>query len=432
MGDTNLDLPYRPVVLLAFIVAAGLGARLAWTLWSSPLPPHLSDAEYYDATARSLARGDGYSVSLTDTGFLPGRTATAFFPPGYSALLGATYFLFGERLAAARLANVLAGTLTIPFVYLIGSSLFGSRAGLLAAALGAVFPSLVFWTPVLLSETAFTLIFAAAVWLFLGAARKDGGLSWRLVALGGLVTGLAALVRSQALALAPAAAVWWAVDGVRPARSIRAGALAALAAAAVILPWTVRNALALDAPVVLSTNVGYNLRIGHAPYANGRFVDPADLYLPAIDYQDLELKQNSEGRRLAFEYALDHPTKELELSVRKVRWLWSPDTDVRLWLASFGLTPLSATADSLIRLAVLGGHWTSFALLLAALPAWRRARSGLLFALVLSATWTAGHVLFFAEPRYRLPLLPVVLPIMALGLLEALRLLSQRIGRSQP
>ena len=37
-------------MLLAF------AARLAWTLWTAPVPPHLSDPEYYNATALSLAR----------------------------------------------------------------------------------------------------------------------------------------------------------------------------------------------------------------------------------------------------------------------------------------------------------------------------------------------------------------------------------------
>ena len=72
------------------------------------VPPPLSDAEYYDAAARSLAGGDGYSVLLTPEGFRPGGESTAFYPPGYSIFLGAGYAIFGENVAAGRALNAVA------------------------------------------------------------------------------------------------------------------------------------------------------------------------------------------------------------------------------------------------------------------------------------------------------------------------------------
>ncbi|MPZ48881.1 MAG: phospholipid carrier-dependent glycosyltransferase [Dehalococcoidia bacterium] len=413
--DDDARRPWRP--LLA-ITTLALILRLAVTLGFEPLPPLFSDAEYYDVAARSLANGDGYSVQLTDGAFLPGGSATAFFPPGYSFFLAVPYAIFGPGVDVARLANVLAGALTVPVVYLIGARLFSIRAGLLAAALAAVFPGLLFWTPVMLSETFFTFVFALAV-LCSVTALRDGRLSWPQVALAGFVTGLAVLVRGQALILLPVAVLWWWISGIRPRDALLGGGLALAAAAVLLLPWSIRNFTVFDAPVLLSTNFGYNLRVGHAPYANGRFIDPADLYDLVDEGENFELVLNDEGARLALDYALANPGREAELSLQKVRWLWSPDSDVVLWLSSFGRTPLSGSTESAIAWTAQLSHWTFLLLLIPGLATLGLKQPGVVFAGLLCLAWTAVHVVFFGEPRYHLPLLPVLLPIAAAGLLAA-------------
>ena len=310
----------------------------------------------------------------------------------------------------------------MPLVYLIGRRLFSPSHGLLAAAGAAVLPSLIFWTPVLLSETFFTFVFAAAVLLVLHTLGEDGRLSIRSAALAGFVVGLGALVRGQALVLLPVAILWWRLSGAETRSSLRAGLVALVAAFVVLLPWAMRNASVFDSPVLLSTNLGYNLRVGHAPYATGRFIDPQDLDLPASDYQHLELLANEEGARRALDYAWDNPGRELELTIAKVRWLWSPDPDVLLWIASFGRTPLSAGTESLLRLLVVISYWLVIALVGFAIATRSAERKDLVFAGLLSLAWTSVHVVFFGEPRYHLPLLPVLLPFAAAGLLALIRL----------
>lgn len=76
---------HGPAVVLGSIVLLAFAARLAWTLWTGPVPPHLSDPEYYNATALSLARHLRYAVLFDrERGFLPNGAPTAFWPPGYS------------------------------------------------------------------------------------------------------------------------------------------------------------------------------------------------------------------------------------------------------------------------------------------------------------------------------------------------------------
>ncbi|HXH23203.1 MAG TPA: glycosyltransferase family 39 protein, partial [Dehalococcoidia bacterium] len=164
----------RPAASLALLVAAAFSLRLAFAFWTGPLPPVLSDAQYYDAVARSLVSGAGYSVGIDGSGFTPGGSPTAFFPPGYPFFLAGVYRLFGHSLDAARVANCAAAALSIVPVYLAGHRLFGRREGLLAAGGTAVSPSLVYWTPVLVSESLFLLPFLLAVALMLAVGPGGG------------------------------------------------------------------------------------------------------------------------------------------------------------------------------------------------------------------------------------------------------------------
>jgi 4-amino-4-deoxy-L-arabinose transferase-like glycosyltransferase len=410
-----LDGSTRRALLLIMVLALVL--RLAVTVAFEPVPPSLSDAEYYEAAARSVAGGTGYEVRLTETQFVPGDWPTAFFPPGFSFYLAGFYKLLGAGVDVARIANVAAGVLTIPVVYLIGVRLLGPREGLLGALLAAISPSLALWTPVLLSETLFTLVFGLALFLVVDALRGGGRLVLLEAALAGAVIGLAALVRGQALVLLPVAFAWWWLHTVPRSRVPVAAALAAVAVLLLLTPWTLRNLSIFDEPVLLSTNFGYNLRVGHAEYSNGRFVDPVDLYELVDPGENLELTLNAEGARLAVDYALAHPGRELELSLDKVRWLWSPDTDVVLWLESFGATPIDETVESALQWPARVMHWATLALLVPALLSLGMRHRAVSLAGLLALAWTAVHIVFFGEPRYHLPLLPLLLPFTAAGLL---------------
>jgi hypothetical protein len=160
--------------------------------------------------------------------------------------------------------------------------------------------------------------------------------------------------------------------------------------------------------VLLSTNFGYNLRVGHAPYASGRYETPDDLWAePASSFRELEVTFNDEGRDRAIDYALGHPVREIELSLRKVAGLWQPDTDALTWVESYGLTPLPDEAETPLKAALVAGYAG-----LLALAAYGVARDGeyARFAVAFVVLWTLTHVVFFGEPRYHLPALVLLAP----------------------
>jgi 4-amino-4-deoxy-L-arabinose transferase-like glycosyltransferase len=118
--------------------------------------------------------------------------------------------VFGEGKWVAYGLNAAAGAILVVPLYVLGGSIDGRAGGAISAVLGALSPSFVFWSPVLLSETLFTLLLASAGAVVLtGRGPPTTG---RLMAFGVLV-GLAALTHGPAIVIVPVAAFYWRASG---------------------------------------------------------------------------------------------------------------------------------------------------------------------------------------------------------------------------
>ena len=186
------------------------------------------------------ARGFGDETHHYLNGVLISHFGTGLighWPPAYDAMLGATFKLFGPDPAAARALQVLLSVLTVWLVYRVAQIMAGRSAARIAGVIAALDPTLIAYTQFFLSETLYTAILTAAV--FVLHCRSDGPGRRELV-LSGLLFGLSALTRSLVLWFFPIWIVWEWARG-RPQKA-REAALVLCVAAAVVLPWTLRNA----------------------------------------------------------------------------------------------------------------------------------------------------------------------------------------------
>jgi 4-amino-4-deoxy-L-arabinose transferase-like glycosyltransferase len=405
--------------LVALVVLA-LALRLVWVAYTDTEVPPLSDPQYYHATAANIAAGRGYTVALDDRGFVAGPEGqpTAFWAPGYPFVLAPLYAVFGPDERAAKALNALAGALTIIPIFALARRVAGRTAGLIAAALFAVAPPLIFWTPVLFSEPLFTLGAATTLAIALWASERRSTLAYFL---GGLSLIATAFVRSQGLLLiVPTAVILW----PRPAdaRALARVALPAAAGIAVlVVPWAVRNQRVMGEPYLINDNLGYNLRLAHAPYATGTSIAPRDLWdeRPGISFYDRELFWDDVGASRAWEYARTHPGRELQLAPKRIGWLLRSDSAPAMrWSESLGRTPVGGPRDALV---LLGDVWWYGLLALAAssLALVRRDRLWLALWSTIAA-WLALHLVFAGEPRYHVPLVPV-LSVLAAAAIIGLR-----------
>lgn len=424
-----------PNVQLALVVAAALLLRLAWVLVTRWEPLFDDDAYRYDFAARALADGLGY-VHLE--GY-----PTAFWPPGYSLLIAALYVVFGEHILAAQMLNVVLGTATVALVYLLGRRTAGHTTALVAATLVAFWPSLIFFTGVTLSEIAFTFFALLGVYLMVVASqalvtgeaspeapdRRTSSFELRtslyrrvlLLLLVGLVVGFAALIRGQALLLPLVVIPYWLCSSERWPSIAGRLALVAIGMMAIVLPWTIRNAIQLDSPVLISTNAGVDFWIGHHANAEGNFGatggDPLVFSHPELDPVAREVRVNSDGFRKGLRFAATHPAQELLLPFKKFFWLYYNDEEGLKWNESHSAQRFLPAAVRQVFYTVSNVYYfTVLALVVLGFRRWFSVREpGRVLLISLVAYWTLVHLVFFGDARFHTPIMPVVALLAALA-----------------
>lgn len=236
---------------LATILVVGLGLRTQ-EAWQGRPPVY--DAAAYAKIAANLHAGNGFTVGPTAT------QPSSDYSPGLPLLVTGIYELTGgvhEQLA--RMVLALVGTLSVLFAYLIGRRLSGPLAGLIGAGAVAVYPALLEYQGMVMGEPLAATLLSGAVLATLWAAEPDRPRMRWLVP--GALFGALALVRPEYVAVTLLVGLVVLLRGSWRNCAVAAGLLL-LGAALVVAPWTVRNTIALDRFVPVSTGGGQVLFAG--------------------------------------------------------------------------------------------------------------------------------------------------------------------------
>jgi 4-amino-4-deoxy-L-arabinose transferase-like glycosyltransferase len=342
-----------------------------------------------------------HELGRPNRGLDPLRVKFIFYPPLYPYFIAVLYRVFGT-LAAVQWVQAVVGSLLVPAVGRVGSAAFGRRAGLLAAALVAVYPDLVWFSVRFWSETLFMVFLW---WAIERTLKADASRSVSAAAAAGLLFGLAALTRELALYLAPIAALWLLRPVARwrpsPRSPWRAAALA-LGLVVCVAPWTLRNAVVFKAFVPVSTMGGLNLWQGNTLTLN--------------HYQIYEY-----CRRMAWESIRDRqPLWIFEKLGSQMPEFWKAGSEiVDQMVGRTACGPLPLRTRILLEIVTVGPWLLLLGPFLVGLARVRwNAAGGLILALL--AAYNLAHVVALATTRYRLPVVPVVF-IVAAALLVGLR-----------
>jgi 4-amino-4-deoxy-L-arabinose transferase-like glycosyltransferase len=399
--------------------------RAGWVLAVDRVGFAFNDALMYHTTAMSVSRGEGY-VPLTGG-------PTARWPPGYSTLLGGVYRVVGIEPVAGELLNAVIGAATVGvLVLVVGAAL--DRGVAIAAGVGlAVLPGPILWTDVLVSETLYTALFVVMIGLVLRSSP-----SWRWAVCLGVVIGLAALVRGEAFTwLLLPVVLWWPRVGRRQLASCVA--LSVVAIAIVIAPWTIRNAVVMDAFVPVATNASQTLWSGHHPGATGGQTYPPADYLDRFpeDVRTRELESSTALRNDALEFMLTHPVREVQLVPLKLVHLMRGDSYALDWvnagtegepgpLSPIWVERIGVVADAgwygLLSLTVLGG-------IVLGRPFWSRPIGRLAATSFATALFLYGFA-YYGNYRYRVPYEPLMVVVASAFVVQVWRWRSGTDGRS--
>jgi 4-amino-4-deoxy-L-arabinose transferase-like glycosyltransferase len=414
MARIRLRFHKKEAIPLQFIVVFGLLLRLLAIITFHHTPE--SDELSYISMAFSLVHGDGVVDSYGNH---------AFYNVGYSLFtLAPVFYLFGENFFAARTVNALFGGLSIILCYGIAKEAGLGRFGrLFAAAMWAVYLPASVYVVYLDKENLMTPLILGVTWcaLHLESAPRYG-----TAGICGVLFGALALTGNAGICLAPLVIlVIFVFTPATLAKKICLSSLVLTSAGLITLPWVIRNAAVVGAPV-LNTNGGFNLYLGNNPNATGMFVSIADTPRGSTWHRLLrdegELRASETLKQDAIRWITTHPYEFVMLSLKKAAYFWLPpfhdgkypesraERAARImWAAQF-IVLLAGTIATLVARGLLNRQMAVLWLIL--------------------ASFTSVHMLFYVVFRYRLPIMPI-LCVMTGATVEAVytQWLSSRMRR---
>jgi 4-amino-4-deoxy-L-arabinose transferase-like glycosyltransferase len=365
--------------------------------------PGIQDQISYDALARSLLDGRGYSFTEKWYPFTPANTPTSHWSFLYPLYLAGIYAVTGYHPLAARLLQGAVGATILCFlIYKIGRRVVNEETGLVGAGLAAVYGYFIYYNVALMTETFFMVL--VLLTLHLGIELKENPTPIRWVGLG-LALGLAALLRQTILFFIPVLLLWlfWELRN----REVRWWhfALPVVVIIFMITPWTIRNYLVFREFLPLNSNAGYALFASNNPnlgtdWRNDAVVVPVPEELSGQNEAQLDRALTKRG----IEFIRADPERYLWLTLDKTLeffWFWPSSESSRISnlnrVLSFGLYLPFMVSGLILSIS----RWRSF------IPLY-------LFIII----HTGIHLLSWPAPRYRLTVDAVSMIFAALALLE--------------
>ena len=409
-------------------VALAVALRLLWVL-AVPSRPVGDFALYRESAAYLVEHG------ALDPEFI--------YMPGYVFLLAAVTWL-GGGLLAAKMVGVAAGGVVVFAAAGIAESLFGRRAGVIAAALGALWPAGIAVTSVTGTDLPAGALVTLAVWVMV---RHAAARPWVAAVVSGVVFGLGAWIRAVTVPLAALSFFfWWAVEP-RWTGALRRTAVTVAVAVAVLLPWGLRNRAVYGDFFLTDSHGGHTALVGANPNSEGTYSRSLNLmFTRATGYRlmDVPARHRASDRAaydLAKAWSAFEPAYAFGLLAAKADRLLSHERNLLYWpvfrqgvLSDADRRFEDAHRTALERLA--DGFWYAIvALFVAGVVLFGGARSRApaidrrpVALLAFPAAMIAIYASFFAEVRYHLAIVPLLFPFAAAALAWAAEAPSRRFA----
>ena len=432
---------WRFVACLVFVAALAIRACFGMQWGETPYGKvAILDSAYFDQQAVEISNGH----------WLPDKVF--YVPPVYPYILAVTYTLFGHSMEAVRWLQNILGSVNCLLIALIAARVFGANTGLLAGFMAALYRPFIFYDSMILKTTwdlLFTALFIISSLRTIASPRKKDA------ALSGIFLGIATLLRGNMIFLIPCMPLWWLLGGNReeengspslkaawfPPNRNRLNLLYAygLGVAICILPITTSNYFLGHDLVLTGYSSGPNLWLGNNAEAMGVLVYPSDMTTKDGNMEGEEAYFRSkaeaeEGRDLkpsevstfwvgkAIEYVVSHPIDWALMTGDKLLFFWnnhevSDNYDMKFLSREFG-TVLNAP---LLCFGIVGPL-----AVIGIVSAFRKRNGEAKLLMGLSLVYLGSALPFIIIDRYRLPLLVLLLPFAAHGILTMVHDLKTR------
>jgi 4-amino-4-deoxy-L-arabinose transferase-like glycosyltransferase len=243
--------------ILLLVVFGALALRVGYVLVAKRTEDVLGDQIWYNDMANQIARGNGFTDPRDGS-------QQAEHPPLVPIVLTPTTWVAeeisagGRHLLPQRLTMAVIGAGVVLLIGLVGRTVAGDRAGLIAAVIAAIYPNLWINDALVMSETLAALSVALAILFAYRLIRepKPANAAWL-----GVACGLAMLTRAELGLLLPVMVlpVVLLLKLLPFARQVLLFLVACAVALAVVSPWLVANLTRFQETTFFSTNDGLTI-----------------------------------------------------------------------------------------------------------------------------------------------------------------------------
>jgi 4-amino-4-deoxy-L-arabinose transferase-like glycosyltransferase len=385
--------------------------RLAWVLAVPTVP--VSDFAMYRESANYLSE-----FGSLDHGFI--------YMPGFVVLLAWIKDLGGDLLAQ-KIPGVIFGGLGAGALFALTLSFFESRrVAVIATLLYAQWPAGVAMSSVVGTDIPAAALLAVALAVLAGLGPRRPW--WAAIGFG-VVMGVAAWVRAVALPLTALSLGYWLARRARWRQALALTGAAVAATLLVLLPWGVRHVRQSGHLYFTDDHGGITALIGANPNSEGTYTRALNQMFHDLTGRSVLDEPHHETDSAAFALAREwtrfEPTYALGLVAKKAERLFEPEQRLLYWsIFRPGVLVGARAAWFTARRQMIGGAADAFGVALAVLAlaglgiAAAQRRWSVLALVPFQLALAATYAIFFAEPRYRLPIEMLAFPFTALALVE--------------
>lgn len=400
--------------ILTCVITTALLVRIFFLVVFWEQAPVIVDEQHYISIGVNLVETGTYAVH-------PGKP-TSIRPPLYPFFLATVYQLTGVnsynaiRIAQIFFTFVIAGTL-----YFLGKRLIGEKDATLAVGVFLLYPSLVIYNFLILSEILFTLFFIAAI-LFIYLALYDNK-TWHFLCIG-ICIGLASLTRSITYPMMPLLAIFllFTTSG-RIVSRLKNIAIMLFFFAVVLSPWVIRNYNLYDQFIPVDTMGGLNLYMGNYAYTpmhrSWSAVEVSGEKAWYTGKEDIlgsmnEAQKQKWSIQKGVEFIVNHPVLTVQRSIIKAANFWGIERSIIAGVSGQRSDTIQALTPPLIKYPLSASIIVSYAsvMLFGVFGLiWINLKEANNFNVVITGIilyFTAMHALVFGHSRYHLPLVPLL------------------------
>ena len=392
------------IVLVGFSYAFLVSGRQLWP-----------DERDFDTIAKNVVQGNGFSRVPNSSVPMIRRV------PLYPLFLALIYRTWGHSFDAVRALQIFLVALTALIGYLMARMIFKGKFAFLSFFLIGFWPPLIVFSTRIMSEVLNTFLLSLSILCLVMLLHRR---SIILAFVSGLFIGITTLCKATT-ALFPFFVFLFLILVYRSKKqALCHGLILILAAAIAISPWTIRNYLQFKSFIPVQLGVSPALWVGTDISKGGRW--PGE--------ERMLHRQFSKGLRedhlyvekfylsKAINNIKENPTGYLILLVKKVGGFWRrPSVGV---VEKFGLKKILLRGSNYLLhyLAIVFG-------IIGSILVFKR-KILLAYPLILIVFYyTLMYALLFAEPRYHIPVLPMVIILATYGFSRTLARLGPKYRR---